>query len=97
MAVARRLKGWQGFLLGVYLTYWILGIRSIALIYSACLILATTLLFVFRRKPILKNRADPAIEQAVVDIALEYQAYWQLRISKKQHLIVISCMAVRSR
>ena len=32
-----------------------------------------------RRKPIIANRVDPAIEKAVMDMAIEYPAYGQLR------------------
>ena len=34
-----------------------------------------------RRKPIIANRVDPAVEKAVLDMAIEYPAYGQLRVS----------------
>ena len=50
-----------------------------------------------RRKPVLKNRADPAIEQTVVDFTLEQPAYGQLRVSNelKKRGIFISSGGVR--
>lgn len=36
-----------------------------------------------RKKPILKNRVDPAIEAAVLALALEQPAYGQLRVSNE--------------
>ena len=44
-----------------------------------------------RKKPIVKNRVDPEIEQAVLDFALEQPAYGQVRVSnelKKKGLFV---------
>jgi len=44
-----------------------------------------------RRKPVLKNRVDEAIEKTVVDIAIDNPALGQLRVSnelKKKGLIV---------
>ncbi len=44
-----------------------------------------------RQKPILANRVEAHIEKAVIDIAIEYPAYGQLRVSnelKKQGLII---------
>ena len=32
-----------------------------------------------RRKPVLKNRVDPAIEEAVVTLAIDQPAYGQVR------------------
>ena len=36
------------------------------------------------KKPNLKNRADPQVEQAVVTFALEQPAYWQVRVGNEQ-------------
>ncbi|KJV92669.1 winged helix-turn helix family protein [Rickettsia bellii str. RML Mogi] len=44
-----------------------------------------------RRKPIIANRVDPSIEKAVMDMAIEYPAYGQLRVSnelKKSGILV---------
>jgi transposase InsO family protein len=51
-----------------------------------------------RKKPILKNRVDPNIEKAVVDMATEYPAYGQLRVSNelKKHGILVSSGGVMS-
>lgn len=50
-----------------------------------------------RKKPILKNRVVPEIEQAVVEIAVEYPAYGQLRASNelKKRGILVSPAGVR--
>lgn len=51
-----------------------------------------------RRKPVLKNRVAPQIEDAVVEFALEQPAYGQLRVSNelKKNGIFISSGGVRS-
>lgn len=51
-----------------------------------------------RRKPILANRVDPKIEKAVVEMAIEYPAYGQLRVSNelKKQGILVSPGGVRS-
>lgn len=56
------------------------------------------LLEVSRKKPILANRVDPAIEKAVVDMAIEFPAYGQLRVSNELKIkgILVSPGGVRS-
>ncbi|MEF2233196.1 MAG: IS481 family transposase [Candidatus Cardinium sp.] len=51
-----------------------------------------------RKKPILANRVDPVIEKAVVDMAISYPAYGQLRVSNELHKegILVSPGGVRS-
>lgn len=51
-----------------------------------------------RRKPIIANRVDPSIEKAVMDMAIEYPAYGQLRVSNelKKSGILVSPGGVRS-
>jgi len=51
-----------------------------------------------RRKPCLKNRVAPEVEEAVVRMALEYPAYGQMRASNelKKSGILISGGGVRS-
>jgi len=56
------------------------------------------LLEVSRRKPIFANRVEPSIEKAVVDMAINYPAYGQLRVSNelKKQGILVSPGGVRS-
>jgi hypothetical protein len=51
-----------------------------------------------RKKPILKNRVDPAIEEAVIKMAIDLPAYGQLRVSNelKKQGVFISPGGVRS-
>ena len=51
-----------------------------------------------RKKPVLKNRVDPAVEQAVVDLAVENPALGQLRVSNelRRKGIFVSPGGVRS-
>jgi transposase InsO family protein len=51
-----------------------------------------------RKKPILKNRVSDAVEQAVINIAVEYPAYGQLRACNelKKQGIILSPGGVRS-
>lgn len=50
-----------------------------------------------RRKPILKNRVDPEIEQAVVNIAIDQPTWGQARVSNelRQRGLAISPFGVR--
>lgn len=56
------------------------------------------LLDMTRRKPIIANRVDPKVEQAVLAMAIEYPAYGQLRVSNelKKDGILVSPGGVRS-
>lgn len=51
-----------------------------------------------RKKPNLKNRVEPIVEQAVVDFATEQPAYGQLRVSNelKKRAISVSAATVRN-
>ena len=51
-----------------------------------------------RRKPNVKNRVDPAVEQAVLDFAFEQRAYGQLRVSNelRRRGVFVSPGGVRS-
>lgn len=56
------------------------------------------LLDMSRKKPIMANRVDPAVEKAVLDMAIEYPAYGQMRVSNelKKQGIMVSPGGVRS-
>lgn len=58
----------------------------------------SALLEISRRKPILKNRVEPSIEEAVIKMAFDYPAWGQFRVSNelRKKGIIISSGGVRS-
>ena len=56
------------------------------------------LLEMSRKKPIIADRVDPVVEKVVLDMAIEYLAYGQLRVSNelKRNGIMVSPGVVRS-
>jgi len=58
----------------------------------------SALLEISRRKPILKNRVEPSIEEAVIKMAFDYPAWGQFRVSNelRQKGVIISSGGVRS-
>jgi transposase InsO family protein len=56
------------------------------------------LLEISRRKPNLKNRVESAVEQAVLEFAIEQPAYGQLRVCNelKKRTIIVSATTVRN-
>jgi transposase InsO family protein len=58
----------------------------------------TALAEISRKKPNFRNRADPKVEQAVVNFALEQPAYGQFRVSNelKKRAVSISPAGVRT-
>jgi hypothetical protein len=59
---------------------------------------AEALYEISRKKPLMANRVDPHIEQAVIEIAVDFPAYGQLRVSNelKKKGILVSPGGVRS-
>ena len=51
-----------------------------------------------RKKPLIAHRVEPAIEQAVIALAIEWPAYGQLRVANalKKQGIILSPGGVRS-
>jgi transposase InsO family protein len=58
----------------------------------------TALAEISRKKPNFKNRADPKIEQAVIEFAVEQPAYGQVRVANelKKRAISVSAAGVRT-
>jgi hypothetical protein len=59
-----------------------LGFERPEAVFGSCMIKAASWRCRRRRKPVLKNRTAPQIEQAVVDLAIEQPAWGQVRVSE---------------